>query len=638
MTTTVGEKRQVYRFGEFSLDPARGILSRGGDDIDLRPKSFEVLRYLVEHHGRLVSKDDLFEAVWGNAIVTDGSITQCLIDIRRALGDSDRRTVRTIPRRGYVFELPVETIEPAAAPTRRDGRRWGLYALPALPLLVLLVWAGGRLLPPDEPPAGTRAPGLPTVAVLPFVEFGETSDQRYFAEGIAEDILNRLSRAPDLRVIARTSSFALGSGSDDIPTVARKLRASHVLEGSVRRAEERLRVTAQLVDASTNTAIWSKSYDRRLDDMLVLQQEVAASVAASLQTSLAGESRVSEAARNAKAYERYLQGRFFYNRRARGDLDRALHYFRESLDEHPEQAPVWAALSGVWFIKIVEGETDPETGWFRMREAFQRALAIDPDDAESHVRAGQYHFMDGDRDAARRHHDRAIELDPNNVLVLGVLAGRHQREGRLEDAIAVQRRAVSLDPLNAAGVHNLAVFLTYAGRYHEALEMRRTALEINPEYEPEYRLWEARLLVLQRRFDEAFSRAGTWPEGALRSYALAMILSATGDEAAADRALDELIEYATESPPEDAAHDHYAPRLGLLVAEVCAQQGEVDRALDWLARDREDFIRNRALSGLFEDWSREARFSPFLTPLHDDPRWQELMTSAAAMANRQPVR
>jgi TolB-like protein/DNA-binding winged helix-turn-helix (wHTH) protein len=295
-------------FGAFVLDVDRGALLQDGADVPLRPKCFQVLSYLVEHHGLLVTKDEVLGAVWPGVVVTEDSLTQCLIQIRKVLGDDSRDMVRTVPRRGYLFDVPVTVHEPDKDPiapgapdslmSRRRPSRWSVGAGIILALAIAVNWWNARIQHvEDRTPAYVQASILPgSIAVLPFVDMSPKGDQEYFGDGISEEVLNLLAQTPDLTVIARTSSFSFKGQNADVKTIARKLNVANVLEGSVRKDGERVRIMAQLVNASNSSHLWSQTYDRTLDDIFAVQSEIAGSVAAVLKVKLLGDSYTPESA------------------------------------------------------------------------------------------------------------------------------------------------------------------------------------------------------------------------------------------------------------------------------------------------------------------------------------------------------
>lgn len=608
-------QQETLRFGEYTLDAARGALYRGGEEIHLRPQSFAVLRYLAENAGRLVSKDELFAAVWGNTIVTEGSLSQCLIDVRRALGDDSLELIRTVPRRGFVFEMAVGIGDaPAggvqAARGSRAPLRW-LIAAAAFAAVALAVWLGTARL------AGEAAPGKPranTIAVLAFADLSEGGDHQYFADGVAEEILNLLARVPELRVVARTSSFSFRGSDADAQQIGQALDAAYLLEGSVRRADDRVRVTAQLVDAASGAHVWSENYDRRLGDLLAVQTSIAERVARSLEITLAhGVLSRGRRVVDPSAYDQFLEAQFLHNRRSPGDLALAEERYRRALAIDAGYAAAWAGLAGTLFVRIIEGEIDPAAGLEEMRASVIRALELDPQLPEAQLRAAHYYAHAGDWERAAEHYDRAQALGPNSAIVLSAAAARAEMQGRYEEAVTLMDRAVALDPLGSIVRGNFVGSLANVGRYEDALRESRRARELNLSKfrgDPA----EAQLLALLGRHEEALTAAQALPDGALRDQALALANHGLGREADAQAAFERV-----------ASSDY--PQRSLLLAELHAQRGEADAAFALLPAMRAEFDASARTPG---NVGRVGWFvrRPLLRPLHADPRWEKLLAEA----------
>jgi adenylate cyclase len=286
----------MFQFGEYTLDITRGCLRTADHEVELRPKSFEVLRLLVENSGRLVTKDELIRTGWPNVTVTDESLTRCISEVRQALADHDQRIIKTVPRRGYRFSIPVSRLETGAAlapqPAGANMDRGRGDAAGDLPL--------------DQPPADRAC-----VAVLPFANLSGDLQQEYFSDGITEDIITELSRFSELLVIARNSTFQYKGKAVDVRQIARELGARYVLEGSIRRAGDRIRINAQLIDAVTGIHRWAERYDRELSDVFAVQDEVARTIV----TILAAHVTKAETDRTFlkppatwEAYDYYLRG------------------------------------------------------------------------------------------------------------------------------------------------------------------------------------------------------------------------------------------------------------------------------------------------------------------------------------------
>lgn len=273
-----------YEFGPFSLDCAAGTLRSGEKSIHLRPRSFQLLSYLVRHPGQVKSKCELIDAVWGPVAITDDAVAQCIIDIRRALGDSKRQIVKTVPRRGYLLNVPVKILARktrAAMAEKASQRRKGLAHLSQVLALVVLVAFVASMVGA----AAGEERGY-SVAVMPFDDFSASQDLGYFGDSVSEEILNVLTPIPELRVVSRTSSFSLRHKRLDVKAIAERLQVSHVLEGSVREAGGRFRVTAQLIEAQTGGHLWSATFEVRGGDLLAFQDQIARAVVERLSESL----------------------------------------------------------------------------------------------------------------------------------------------------------------------------------------------------------------------------------------------------------------------------------------------------------------------------------------------------------------
>jgi TolB-like protein/DNA-binding winged helix-turn-helix (wHTH) protein len=461
------QERFTYEFGDFRIDPQRRVLvSRSGQPVQVTGKVFDTLLYLVEHVGELLDKRTLMEALWPQVVVEEANLTQTIHTLRRVLGErpGEHRYIVTVPGRGYRFVAGVTTREIeeellATAPelhTLPVSARRRTIAAAALALLVLAT-AGLFLLlkPAPTAPQLSAATGQRTksLAVLPFVDMSGEQDQAYFADGLSEEILNLLAQSSSMRIIARTSSFSFKDRHDlDIETIARKLNATHVLEGSVRKSGRRLRVTAQLVDATTSAHLWSQTYDRDLTDIFSVQDEIAAAVTDSLHAKLQDGKEVQRAdTTSEQAFEQYLNGRYFFNRRGESDVLRARSYFEKALQMDPKYARAWAGLAGTYLSALDSGQPpDPQMqqAWLK---AIEQALSLGPGIAEVHVRAAQYYWWLGEWRRSDEHCKLAIALNPSDALVLSVSASKALVVGHLREALALQRRAVAVDPLSAPG-------------------------------------------------------------------------------------------------------------------------------------------------------------------------------------------
>jgi TolB-like protein/DNA-binding winged helix-turn-helix (wHTH) protein len=620
----------IYEFGGFRLDALRRVLSARADGSPLQAtgKIFDTLLLFVERAGQLLDKRELMEALWPNVVVEESNLTQTIHTLRRLLGErpDDHRYIVTVPGRGYRFVAPVTTrifeepqpaaLEPSPrASAQRPAKRKTLAASAAA--MVILAGVAFWLLQGSRH-AQSSAPNQPTqlsIAVMPFVDMSEAQDQAYFAEGLSEEILNLLAQSTTLRVTARTSSFAFKGRTVDIATIARALKVTHVLEGSVRKSGNRLRITAQLIDSVGSVHLWSQTYDRDVTDVFGIQDEIATAVAESLQVTLTGNAQAPPAqTRNAAAFERYLQGRFFFNRLGESDLARAEDYFQQALQLDPNYARAWSGLAGVYSVTQERAASGPMPQW---GSAVERALQLGPNIAESHVRAAQYYGRLGQSEISKAHCKRAVALNPSDPLVLGVSAGREFAAGHWSEGIALQRRAVAVDPLSAVGRSNLGNYLAAIGEWEEAIGELEKARELSPTLgRIDHDI--ARVQILRQQFDAALTAIGRMPEGPLRENCVALTYRVPGQRVAADTALARL-EARGNVPVPDAA-------IAIAIAEVYAYRGDNAAALKWADRAMLPTDPKDA-----REWTREEMVtSPFLRVLHADARWSTLLATAAA--------
>ena len=609
---TAAQAHRIYEFGELRLDAMRRVLSLRGDGqpLQVTGKVFDTLLYFVERPGQLLDKQTLLAALWPNVVVEESNLTQTIHTLRRVLGErpGEHRFIVTVPGRGYRFVADVtsSTFDEPQQPAKRRLPAAAAAAMVVLAGIAFWLLQGSQQHPQRN--ASMNPPAL-SIAVLPFVDMSETQDQAYFGEGLAEEILNLLAQSTTLRVTARTSSFSFKGRNVDIPTIADTLKTTHVLEGSVRKSGDRIRITAQLVDGATSVHLWSQTYDRDPTDVFGVQDEIAAAVAESLQVTLTDSARPSLGrTKSAVAFEHYLQGKYFFNRRGAADLARAKEHFEQALQIDPGYARAWAGLAGVYTVSEERATDEKMDAW---GVAVERALQFGPNLAEAHVRAAQYNGRRGRLQISEAHCKRAVALNPSDPLVLNVSAGRSFEAGHWSEGIALQRRAVAVDPLAAVGRANLGVYLAAIGEWEAAIVELEKARELSPTLNT-IDSDIARVQILRQRYSEAAAATERIPAGPPRDQCVALAFRAPGQQAAADAALARLVATASGSDRE--------PSTDILIAEVHAYRGDDEQALEWAQRALEQSGSRRTRD--------EMMYSPFLRSLHADARWNTLIASA----------
>jgi eukaryotic-like serine/threonine-protein kinase len=452
-----------------------------------------------------------------------------------------------------------------------------------------------------------------SIAVLPFVNRSRDEEDEYFSDGLADELLSMLAKIRGLRVAARTSAFQFKGKTEDLAVIGKKLHVATLLDGSVRKAGNRVRISVQLVKVSDGYHLWSETYDRTLDDIFAVQDDIAQSVVKELRSTLLGEepdsgasgqvrAEVARAAKgrglNAEAYRLYLQGRHLLDRRSKDSVGKAIGHFQKALELDPGFALVWVGLAMAHRVSAGSGWVLTKDGFARAREAAERALALAPDLAEAHSMLGSiYTVYDWDWLRADAMFRRALELEPHNPEVLRGAGELARSVGRVEEAIGHFRRALEQDPLSPGIYQSLALALFDAGHNAEAEEAYRMVLELASERISTHADLALALLV-QGRGEEALKEAQREPQPSFRRWALAIIHHAAGRAAESDEHLHQMVDH-------DAEHSAYQ------IAEVHAVRGEADRAFRWLEQAYEQ--RDSGIT--------EAIASPQLRPLHGDPRW-----------------
>jgi TolB-like protein/Tfp pilus assembly protein PilF len=437
-----------------------------------------------------------------------------------------------------------------------------------------LVWQPWHLL--GGRPRATDAAGAATdksVAVLPFADMSEKHDQEYFSDGLAEELIDVLTRIPDLRVPARTSSFSFKGKATTVGEIARTLGVTHVLEGSVRKSGEHLRITAQLVRADNGFHLWSQTYDRDVRDIFAVQDDIAHAVAEQLKISLLGNAAAApKQTTSTEAHNLYLRARYVMDRDAQADLDQAVLLYQQALAVDPNYAPAWAWLAYCHTRRVAQGMDTTGAGYDKATSAARRAIALDPNLPEPYVTLAVAHLQyDRDWAAAAEALAKVARLDPNNALAQQIAGHLNQAVGRMSESLAHFRRAVEADPLNPLHRKYLGRALHYARRPAEAVALLRQAIELNPQFPGlHYELGRALLMTGDSASAQAAFQAE--PDSAWRSFGPPLASHAAHQDKEAQAALAALVAKSQGSE--------------FQVAEAYAFLGETDKSFEWLEKAR----------------------------------------------------
>ncbi len=607
-----------------------GELRRQGLKIRLQDQPFRLLVLLLDHPGEVVTRDKVRETLWpaDTNVDFDHGVNTAVRKLREALGDSAEtpRYVETIARRGYRFIAPVAPLPTAQAAHSADAARATLLPSPAacpptsarrvLILTSVVVICAAALVayrvlsrPRPTPRSGRRL----TLAVLPFDNLSGDADQEYLSDGLTEEMITQLGRLePDrLRVLARSSTWKFKRADRDIGRLRRELGTDYVLEGSVRRAGERVRITAQLVQVDDQSQVWAKIYERDLRDVLILQSEVAEAVTRAIVVTLTPDAQARLALARPirpEAYQDYLRGRFFLNRKTEAALNQALGYFRRAIAADPGYAPAYSGLADSYSslgASSIVGGLPPRQAMPKAKGAALKALQIDSTRAEAHTSLGMVHLLyDWDLAASEKEFRRAIELDPNYTTAHHWYSHCLLPLGRTEESLAESQRALELEPLHlVVGIH-LGWHYLYAHQYDQAIEQFRKTLELDPTF-PQTRRYAAWAYLQKGMHAEAIAalraaldRREQDPE---IQGELGYVLAVAGQRAEALAMLDALGRLS--------ATRYVSPYS---VALIHAGLGDRDQALVWLDKayvERSDYMSYLTLEPMLDSLRSDPRFA-----------------------------
>jgi TolB-like protein/Flp pilus assembly protein TadD len=569
---------RIYRFGPFTLDVADRSLKRQGAPIPLTPKTFDLLVTLVENAGRLVEKEVLLGKVWPDVAVEEGNLTKGIFNLRQFLEDEGGpRYIETVPKRGYRFVADMTSATAESAPA----------------------------VAPEKP---APSPTENSIAVMPFRDMSAARDQEFFCEGMSEEIINALGRVPELRVASYTSSLRFKGAATDTQTIGRELMVPWLLEGSVRKAGDMVRIAVQLVRAADGFSAWSGRFDRQLDDIFSVQDDIAGMIAQTLTQRVAktsGPLVTSKTSKN-EAYSLYLEGRYLWNKRPGNVVWQALDRFQRAIEIDPQFAPAHAALAsvygtlGAWEFGVLP----PAEALSQAKASAQRALELDPQLAAGHtaVAYATLHF-DWNADRACQQFDQAIALNPAWVDAHHWHSHALCAAGRFPESLAACRQIVELDPLNPLMHAHVAWHHYMARNYHEALTQAEQVLRMEPGFHWGSFFAGWALERLGRR-----SEAVTTLKDAVRSSSNSpVMLAGLGHALAANQDRKEAMKIARELEGLRGDKGLFAYEIGVIHATL----GDHEKAFAWLTRA----VKERS------GWIAYLRIDPRLDALHDDPRF-----------------
>ena len=612
--------RAVWSFGPFEFDEAAGQLRRGGVLLKLQDQPGRVLLLLLRSARQLVSRDEFREYIWpaGTLVDFEHGLNTAIKKLREALGDSPEHPlyIETVPRRGYRFVAAVSArlpsqLSPGLEGKQRTGRVARVPQLGVLAAMLLAVSAFALRFRPAPAAAAIRS-----LAVLPLSDVSPGHSDAYFADGMTEALVTEIAQISGLRVISRTSVLPYKNAARTLPKIARELGVDAVIEGSVARAGMRVRITVQLLEATTDRHLWAASYERDYRDELAVQDEVARDIALQVQMRLAARAAGRHLhSRNPAAQEAYLQGLYQRNLWTRESLLNSVVYFQDAIAADSTYAEAWAAMARSYNLLLTFGYLPRETSAPKAMAAAQRALRLDDTLSEAHAVAGAIALTERRWTDAETEFQRALSLNPNNDLAHQSYGYLLSALGRSGEAVTEMERAVALDPLSSNKLNSLGMTLYRAGRFDTALPVLRRVPDPDANSERRHTALAA-IYIHENRPDDAVrellaalqygdkDRLGNTVVRAYRAggYAAALRAFATGD-------LHELRRHEQAVATRPAEYRK---------AVAYALLGDRRRALDSLERS----VRNFETGVLY--LNVDERFEPF----HSDPRFQAVLAQA----------
>jgi len=641
----------VVRFGTYEVSLQSGEVRKSGLRIRVQRQPLKLLEILLERPGEVVSREELRGRVWTNESFGDfdQALNIAIAKLRTALEDSaeNPRFIETLPKRGYRFIADVSvvdidtspkkpkssagnlpesqkqereqeqektgagreiqsgglTIEPAALKSRLSTQRviFALALVLGLPILAILLFRS----------RGHAPTGIRSLAVLPLENLSGDASQGYFADGMTDELITDLSQISALRVISRTSVMAYKGARKPLPQIARELNVDAVVEGTVLRSGDQVRITAQLIEASTDKHLWSQSYEGELSDTLALQNRVAGAIADQIRISLTPQEQAAlntVKVVNPEAYESYLKGRYFWNKRTADGLKSARAYFDQAIEEDPKYAQAYSgladtyALLGDWQYEVMT----PKEAFPKAKAAAIQALELDSALGEAHTSlAFVLDGFDWDFDSAGKEFQRAIELKPGYATAHHWYAWHLSMLGRYDEAIAEMRKAENLDPLSLIINSDLAELLVIAHSYDESIRQSRKTIEMDPNFALAHNQL-AQAYLQKHMYDEAVAelqKAVQLSGGSPTCIAnLARAYVAAGKRSEAVKLLGDLKKRS--SPGYSNASE---------IAVIYASLGDMDQAMNWLEKAYEERFNPSIL------------LRPGFDPLRSDSRFQSLV-------------
>lgn len=618
---TAANKRVIYKFGAFALDPNERTLYSDGMPIHLPAKEFETLLFLVENNGRALSKEEMISAIWQDAFVEEGNLAKQISKLRKIINSDGNQFIQTMPKHGYRFSAELhrssgangnaiisipkedgsgEPTDPEPVQNRSNQKLIGL-------LVVAVLVAGGFLGWKYLMNSGPQR--IKSVAVLPLRSLNDDESGKMLGLGLTDTLITRLSSLKLFAVRPIRSVDSL-SGDVDPIEIGRRLNVDAVLEGSIQQSEGRVRINARLLSTVNGEQIWAEKFDDAANNIFAVQDRMSEQAARALLASVesGGESRRTKRfTENAQAFDAYLKGRYYWNKRTEPDFRRAIGFFEQAVALDPNYALAWAGLADTYVLLAVWGTEPPSSSFGKAKDAALKALASDNDLAEAHTSLGFIKWVfDWDTSGADAEFETAIRIDANYATAHHWYSYYLVSNGRADEAIAEIKRAQELEgPLSLSIMTDVGEIYCWSGQYEKAVSHLRDVISIEPNYAIAHYILGISLLKVGSTNDAVveLERAHQLESSPRIISALSFAYAKAGRKDEAQKAIADL---------EDASRKSYVSPFSLAIAEVGI--GNDEKAIDLLEKAFDE--RSDAMAIL--------NIHPLLDSLHDNPRFKAL--------------
>jgi DNA-binding winged helix-turn-helix (wHTH) protein/TolB-like protein len=645
----IEQTSQFYEFGRFRVRADERVLRRGEELVSLTPKAFDILLALLENEGRIVNKNDLMKKVWPNTFVEEGNLTQNVSLLRKALGESATgpQFIETVPRRGYRFVAPVirgmgniegrndaigpapetngeqlsisetppaaTTLVAANAPRSWYSDLWTflsrrapavtITAAIALLAIVGIAYLSGR------GKAGASPNTIQSIAVLPFVDDSPNGEAGFLDDEIAESLVNSLTKLPQLRVVPRSVMVNYRGRNIDPRAVGKELNVRAVVTGHVRRHGDTISIQADLIDLESVSQIWGQHYDRRLADILLVQEEISRDIFENLRLKLNVEEQ-----KQLEAYRLYLKGRNSWNKRTREGMEQGIDYFQQAIIANPNYAAAYAGLADCYNMQVIYGVHEPKEGFPKAKAAAVKALEIDDTLAEAHTSLAFIKFRwDRDRVEAEREFQLAIKHKPTYAPAHQWYSSYLVALERFDEAVAEAKRTSELEPLSFTASSHLGWILYLAGRNDEAIAQCAKILSLDPTSFP-----ARRYLGLAYEQKRMYPQAIEEFQKGLKVSGSPLMLALLGHAYAASGKIKEAQQVLSDLHDLSQAKDARRYVSPYTVAAIYAGLNDRDQAFKWLEQAYEER----------DVWLMNLKVDPVFVTLRSDKRFQDLLARA----------